>query len=409
MTSNQGSPAIVFKSTYKVHNQTHSVNGSNVPMQYEGFITYMDREDAKMDLSLEENTYFKGDSIINYVGDKMKTNNVFNSYNYNLSSNDIEKAVKDFNTAQKNKSPMWQNIYSFDNQFLKEKGFLLEDGTLNDKHLKDATIASMAHFIERNKFNDTVRWVGAIHYNTDNIHIHVALVELETSRQKIDNVNSKYHGQFKAKIPKKILKTTKSKFASHFMERTNELHRMDELSRKVLKDKVSQLNFLKKWGVNRELQDLLKQLPENTALWKYGNNVMQPYRKTIDEINLKLINKHAPKEFEELTKLWKDAHNDYLRIYGNSSEYNYYKNKKEQLFKDLGNQLLKEMKEMKLAQSNKQIKQNLNHLDFALERNLKSLKFHLRKNKQDFLNEQSARKLKQQKEKDLQQEYGHDY
>lgn len=384
------SPAIVFKNKFSLHNNVilNSTGGTN---NFGFYVDYMDREDTKMEEKLEElnkiSDTIKNDSYIQYMENPLKTNNVFNEISDSLSKEEIIIIKESFVQSQRNESPMWQQVFSFDNQFLKENGLLAEDGKLNEAPLKKATKIAMEEFKSKMNFNESMNWVGAIHYNTDNIHIHIAVVEQESSRPIIES--GKYAGQRKAKIPQRVMKQVKSKFINSMIDRNYELNRINDLMRLELNKQVKDLNLDKDIITFQKVNHLLKELPPDRRLWRYNNNVLKKHRPLINEITKDVINRKDPKSYEDLEARLIDEEKFRKQIYGNTND-SYKENKLNELNSMMGNALLKNMNTSYPKNSYKKANDLHNDLKVMSYQNKKFL-FNISKifgrNKQDYLNE----------------------
>ena len=94
---------------------------------------------------------------------------------------DIRKA---FSSAQKNGSNMWQTVISFQNEYLQKQGLYdAATGVLNEGQLRQAARKAIGRMLKKEQLENAV-WTGAFHYNTDNIHIHIAIVEPEPMREQ---------------------------------------------------------------------------------------------------------------------------------------------------------------------------------------------------------------------------------
>ena len=72
---------------------------------------------------------------------------------------------------------MWQTVISFDNRWLEKNGiYNSEDGFLDVRTLHEYTRVSVNAMLKKEGL-ETATWSAAIHYNTDNLHIHIATVE----------------------------------------------------------------------------------------------------------------------------------------------------------------------------------------------------------------------------------------
>lgn len=394
-------PNLIIKAHFKTFNDKLKRSGQLHEVQYANYVDYMDREDAKMeaalDLAQDKNFdhYFSGERTLAYIGNPLKTDNVFNDEKLQLSEVEIKLLKHAFNDAQKNESPLWQIVYSFDNDFLKEKGYLSQDGKLNDAPIKEATRKGIEAFKKKMKLNDTTQWVAAIHYNTDNIHVHVAVVESETSRELI--TSGKYQGQRKAAIPRGIIKEMKSKFANHLINRTPELARISDLSRIAINGKIKSLTLKKETGIQRDLRRLVEQLPEDRRLWRYNMNAIKDQRHLIDHITYQLVHKHVPKEYQEFQYRIREEDAFRKEMYGDTKT-SFADNREATLRTALGNALLSNLKEefpKKPATTRRTSQDNL----YVVSRNfVYNAKQVLRKTHQDYLNERKHRELQYEQE-----------
>ena len=384
------SPAIVFKNKFSLHNNVilNSTGGTN---NYGFYVDYMDREDTKMEEKIEElnkvSDSIKNDTYIQYMENPLKTNNVFNEGSQSLSKDEIKKIKESFVESQKNESPMWQQVFSFDNQFLKESGLLADDGKLYEEPLKNATKIAMKEFKDQMNFNDTMEWVGAIHYNTDNIHIHIAVVEQESSRSIIES--GKYAGQRKAKVPRRVMKQVKSKFINSMIDRNYELNRINDLMRLELNQQIKDLNLGKDILTIKKINTLMSELPTDRRLWKYNNNVLKKHRPFIDDITKEIINRNDPKSFNELELRLNNEEKFRKQIYGDSKD-SYKENKLNELNAMMGNALLRNMNTSFPKGPYKKTSDFQNDLKVISYKNknfLYNLTQVFSKNKQDYLNE----------------------
>ena len=79
---------------------------------------------------------------------------------------------------------MWQTVISFDNEWLRKQG--LWNGylsTQNEQKLQGIIRKSVNEMLEKENFQNAV-WSAAFHLNTDNLHVHIAIVEPIPMREK---------------------------------------------------------------------------------------------------------------------------------------------------------------------------------------------------------------------------------
>ena len=111
---------------------------------------------------------------------------VFNQEKNHLSKEEVSQLKNQLETAYQNGSLLWQGVLSFDNSFLAKHGLYdMETGQVDQAAIKNVLRTAMAHLIQREGLSSDAFWWGNIHLNTDNIHIHFGLSEVESAREKI--------------------------------------------------------------------------------------------------------------------------------------------------------------------------------------------------------------------------------
>lgn len=174
---------VIVKSQFLIHSSD----------KFESYINYMDRKKA-----IRNNVFSKYSVYSDYMGNPKKTTGLFDDLKDILDEEDINNSKKLFELAQKNKSIMWQDVFSFENLWLEKNGlYNSRTKELDEKKVKDAVRKSIALSLDELGIKDSAIWNGAIHFNTDNIHIHVAICEPNPTRERgkkkqktLDNMKS---------------------------------------------------------------------------------------------------------------------------------------------------------------------------------------------------------------------------
>lgn len=366
--------AINLMAQFIVHDATIEVRGQAQPVHYRNFTEYVTRESAKAvgcidDVGLQkkeievkevdqtdssraqafqkrqgeskQKEQTLGELTLKYIGNEVKTDNVFNDQSLALSHEELTTIHQQFDLAQANQTPLWQFVFSFDNDYLKDCGLMSQDGKLYDKVLKQATRQSIMLMKKELGLNDTMTWIGGIHYNTDNIHIHVAVVETESSRDVIQK--GKYRGQYKASLPKGLIWKMRGQFASGLNRESPHLIRITELMRENLNESLKRVNLKQERHLRRRLKQLVDTLPEDRRLWRYNMNAMEPYREEINALTRILVKERYSDLYEELDRRLMAQEAIYTRMFSNSQN-NFRENRLALLDAMLGNTLLKQLK-----------------------------------------------------------------
>ncbi|MFC3928837.1 MobP2 family relaxase [Streptococcus caprae] len=179
-------------------------------------------------------------------------------------------------TAYQNGSLLWQGVISFDNAFLAEQGLYdVATDQVDQKAIKAVMRDMMPTLIQKEGLSDSAFWWGNIHLNTDNIHIHFGLSEVESNRDKIfyrprgrmeykGNFSQKTINRFKSGIYHGLLK---EETRSNLIRKEQVLANLktDLMASVYQEDKITssaEKNFL---------EQAYNHLPLNKK-WRYGSN-----------------------------------------------------------------------------------------------------------------------------------------
>ena len=158
------------------------------------YINYIDRDNAtkrdaldKYNLFGEYLGYMENEEKTvqeHYKGGTEKVSSLFTKNSDSLNERERADIKKLFLKAQENGSNMWQTVISFENSYLAEMGIYDPvSGGLNEKVLMAAGRKAICAMLDKEGLQNAV-WTASFHYNTDNIHIHVATVEPTPMREK---------------------------------------------------------------------------------------------------------------------------------------------------------------------------------------------------------------------------------
>ncbi|WP_455931316.1 MobP2 family relaxase [Priestia aryabhattai] len=304
---------------------------------YKEYVDYVDREDAKKEYGAHEKLFTL---YQDYLANPNKTSSLFTDQSNQLNGQEKKQLKKLFEKAQKNNSIMWQDVITFHNPWLQENGLYdAHTHTVDEKKLMDITRQSMKEMLKRERLNKSAVWSAAIHYNTGNIHIHIATVEPQPTRER-------------GKRKPKTLDAMKSTVVNQILNRGEQHQKINELIRKDMVKKKKQDSSLR-WK-NRDIQPLFLQiynhLPEDKRQWQYSYRTLKPMKPFIDVLSQKYIEKYHRNEYQQLLgKLDKEVE-ELKKAYGegkvDEKRYKNYKQTKiDDLYKRMGNAFLKEMKD----------------------------------------------------------------
>ncbi|MFH5765725.1 MobP2 family relaxase [Streptococcus agalactiae] len=179
-------------------------------------------------------------------------------------------------SAYQNGSLLWQGVISFDNAFLAEQGLYdVATGQVDQKAIKAAMRDMMPTLIQKEGLSDSAFWWGNIHLNTDNVHIHFGLSEVESNRDKIfyrPRGRMEYKGNFSQKT---INRFKSGVFHGLLKEETrSNLLRKEQILANLKADLMTSVYQEEKITSSAEknfLEQAYNHLPLNKK-WRYGSN-----------------------------------------------------------------------------------------------------------------------------------------
>ena len=353
------------------------------------YIRYIDRGEAVRNEYAHTYNLFQ-----DYMGDPEKTTGLFTEHQDRLSSDDKEKLKEVFATAEENGSLLWQTVISFDNEWLEENGlFDKENKILDELKLKQCARKGLREMLANEKLENAI-WSGAFHYNTDNIHIHVALVEPQPLRTMKDYIAYDYKedqngsyvrtkdGMFRRATEKTIrfyavdnvrysrsesydangkiimrkeykgifepgsMSALKSAMANEILNEKDLSIQINNLIREGIVKGKTDIRLSEDKELTLAFKNLHAKMPRhvNKSLWNYNSNVMSSLKPEIDRMSSLYIDKYKKDDFKELEDLLTRRDKNYAKAYGDTG--NSYKEKKlEELYTRLGNVILKEIRE----------------------------------------------------------------
>jgi hypothetical protein len=201
----------------------------------------------------------------------------------------------------------------------------------------------MKKMLDKEGISESALWSASIHYNTDNIHIHIATVEPgRTQRPMRDN------GEPKGVWRQSTLKAGKSSVVNAILMQQEENQIINDLIRKNIVGGKREKTIAYDKELRQAFLKVYQNLPSNKQYWNYNStNLGNLNRKNLDELSKLYIQKFHKDDYEAFKQNVKKQQDKYKAAYGDGEKIvNYYaENKEKELYERLGNSILKEMKE----------------------------------------------------------------
>ena len=178
--------------------------------------------------------------------------------------------------AYQNGSLLWQGVISFDNDFLAKEGLYdLETGKVDQQAIKSVIREALPRLIEKEGLSDSSFWWANIHLNTDNIHVHFGLSEVESARDKFfyrPRGRMEYRGNFSQKT---IERFKSDVFHGLLNEQTREMIvRREQILANIRSELINSVFRDQKVRSSAEknfLEQAYNHLPMDKK-WRYGSN-----------------------------------------------------------------------------------------------------------------------------------------
>lgn len=340
---------------------------------FQSYIDYMDREEAIRNKAYDTYSAFTNregtdvvyegdeeetlDGYIHYMANPVKTSRLFSAQKRQLEETDIQKLKEQFTLASKNGSVMWQDVFSFDNQWLIQHGYLdAQTNQLKEDKIQEAIRLSMATMLSEEGMIDSAVWTASIHYNTDNIHVHVATVEPYPTREKkvfLDQETGELVNEVKGYRSRKTLRKMKSVFANQLLGLQKERAQIDVLRKVMIEGIRSDRGQEQLQKMFADLQAVAGKLPEQKGYQKYGYAKQYGFKEELDRVIEHFIDEQYPELYQEMVDRQTFIQEEEEGAFGEgrtSSE-----NKLHTLYTRLGNHILKEIQTMDLAPKKRQV------------------------------------------------------
>ena len=314
---------------------------------FSGYIDYLDREEAQRNHAIQTFNLFN-----DYMGNPEKSTGLFTNEKDNLTHSEKRELKDVFQTAQDNESVMWQTVISFDNRWLEQNGIYdSQKQILDEQKLKEVTRLAVNRLLKSEGLEHAV-WSAGIHYNTDNLHVHIATVEPYPMREKMMyNGKKEVRGKFKLQN----INNCKSAVVNEIM-RTKDINlQINNIIRKDIIASAESRNFREDPVIREQFLKLFENLqgvPKHKQ--NYNSYAIKPFREQIDGISEAYIQKYCKEEYKKFTEILQRQSKLYAEAYGGGNWEDFEQTKKEDLYRRMGNFVLREMRAYEVGISKKE-------------------------------------------------------
>lgn len=320
--------------------------------EFDKYINYMTRKGALAEKDKLTDIEKKELELLNAVTNEFEIDKVdrgkllqgvFSSTSEEIYLNDLDSVRLNLRDGEKNGSILWQDVISFNNDFLIKHNILdPASDTLDENILRQASRNMMNKFIDKEKLNNPF-WLASIHRNKEHIHIHFATVEAANSR-KIEVHNGEEQPRGKRK--QSTIDEMKASFTNTMLDMTPLLEKIT-LGRNQVRVNIQDAykKHLERQDFKTLLNDFAKDLPDDRRKWNYGSLKKEQKQKL--DIIVDSILKDDP-DYQELKNNIHRYSENRNELYGKTDREskNYERNKLVEIQKRNGNALLFALKNM---------------------------------------------------------------
>ena len=267
-------------------------------LNFRDYLSYMNRSYATENQTEELTAIFTADA------------------NY-LQRSKVNELKENLETAYQNGSLLWQGVISFDNAFLAQQGLYdIATGQVDQQAIKTVIRDALPKVIAKEGLSDSSFWWANIHLNTENIHVHFGLSELQSAREKIfyqPRGRMEYKGNFSQKT---ISKLKSDVFHGLLNDQTrNRIIRKEQILANLKSNLVDQV-FHNQQVISSAEKNFLEQAYNHLPLqknWRYGSNAKDF---AVSKFFLdKYIDSYLQNEGKELYQEFMEETRNFLGLY----------------------------------------------------------------------------------------------
>lgn len=256
------------------------------------FLSYMLRPEAfEPSKHADEMEYVYSEFIPNEKSQaqdikKERSYGAFTSTKDNLTAADLDKIRQQERASRSEGCPKYAGVISFDNAYLRKNDFIV--GNMLDRQaLVDAARKGINAMIDKSQKLDASNcyWVGAIHVNTGNVHIHYQLVEYHRLEDR--RITYKNRGQDNVELA--VLYELK-RVMTHCIDKSKAAQELTKFQRDVLAPHIKSEFAGSIQKINALIDKIPEELKNSGNQWWYAkqsepikNEIQSFIRSVIDE------------------------------------------------------------------------------------------------------------------------------
>lgn len=285
-----------------------------------GALEYADDRDKLPD-------YLPSSLFLDYMDNPKKTSGLITMEGRYVTVEERKEMSDLFDEAEAKGSLLWQDLFSFDHSWLMEHGMYDESTqTFDLMRISKAIIASEKYVIEKEGYQKPLGCF-AFHTNTDNLHAHFSLMELEPSRSLgYFDVVDKKTGEITRELQpigkrdKSTIKGARRIFANKLLNYDQELTKITQLIRDTIVSTVKEKEVFLDPEWEKAFVSLYQKLPNQRNRWTYGYAKGQKFLEPLDNLVQMHLEKFYPKEFAELVRKISKLDKGYRATYHGEKE-----------------------------------------------------------------------------------------
>lgn len=196
-------------------------------LSYEDYIDYIENNSKTKTKEVQNSDY------VDYIENENKV--IFNSFNFkkDLNKEEVSAIKESFKNSRENGCNLYRGVFSFDTQFLIDNNIVSNKLELINKDLLIESIQKSVNEINKQSRIDygNLAWIANFHFNTDNIHCHIAYIDQEEYRLSEED-------KLKMVINSEGINKIKTKVINNIVDHSNEYNLISSLRNSIRNKKI---------------------------------------------------------------------------------------------------------------------------------------------------------------------------
>ncbi|WP_332237972.1 MobP2 family relaxase [Sporolactobacillus sp. KGMB 08714] len=314
------SPGIFYNAQFIV--PSHKNGKGKRTVHFSGFLGYQGRKEA-----IEKMTDGRFALFMDYQDDKKKSEGLIGMDGHYLTPEERKLRVARYDRAQIMDSVLWQDLFTFDTDWLRKHGYYdPATETFDESRIVRNILTTMELIIDREKLQKPL-FTLAFHYNTQHLHCHVSMVEEKPSRpwkdcRIVDPETGEIRIEYQpiGRRESATVRDAKRHFVNEMLAYTDKLSQLDDCIRRIIVADVTRKKVLYDPVFESAILDVYQHLPPQRNNWQYGYAKRQHFKEPMDRLIRLYLQSYHLDECRALNTQLDEMDQEYYQVYRKHDE-----------------------------------------------------------------------------------------